>query len=374
MKKLTLCTLLITCALSGCSAVNTELETKEKLLVGSGNDQQLIEFYKANLKLEPIYKAKLVNLYLTQKDIKSAELYRNTYSESDLDQPEFILTNARLDYQKKNYAQALENLDLYLDEGGEEGQFHLLKGKILAQQKRFPAAIEQFEESRKQGASDREAGNNIAVVKMMQSDYLGATDTLYDLYLASPSDKKVRSNLIISSVNADRPDIALEVLRHTNSDEQARKQLAALMRSIKKNKRSESSMRQSTAKTSFNSMGAGASFVAPTTKVSRLATDNEFQQAKNSLDGSELDLNKLKPGVLPVYRVQVLATYTAIPSDFLNYLKTNYGTVYSYTHGLWKRYCIGEFNDLDEAKTFLSRLNIKGAFVVDYTKKRYVRL
>lgn len=150
MKKLTLCALLITCALSGCSAVNTELETKEKLLVGSGNDQQLIEFYKANLKLEPIYKAKLVNLYLTQKDIKSAELYRNTYSESDLEQPEFILTNARLDYQKKNYVQALENLDLYLDEGGEEGQFHLLKGKILAQQKRFPEAIEQFEESRKQ--------------------------------------------------------------------------------------------------------------------------------------------------------------------------------------------------------------------------------
>ncbi|MCG9782994.1 pilus assembly protein TadD [Vibrio brasiliensis] len=374
MKKIILSSLLLTVFLAGCTAVNTELQTKEKLLIGSGNDQQLIEFYKANLKLEPIYKAKLVDLYLSQKDIKSAELYRNTYTEDDLQEPEFILTNARLDYQKKNYSQALANLDLYLDEGGEMGQFHLLKGKILAQQKRFSQAIEQFEESRKQGASDREAGNNIAVVKMMQADYLGATDTLYDLYIASPSDKKVRSNLIISSVNAQRPDIALEVLRHTNSDEQARKQLAALMRSVKKNKRSSSSVSQPTAKTSVKSLGSGASFVAPTNKVSHLVSGGEFQQAKSSTDGSELDPNKLKPGVRPIYRVQVLATYTAIPSDFLNYLKTNYGTVYSYTHGLWKRYCIGEFDDLNEAKTFLASLDIKGAFVVDYTKKRYVRL
>lgn len=133
-------------------------------------------------------------------------------------------------------------------------------------------------------------------------------------------------------------------------------------------------MSQPTAKTEFKSLGSGASFVAPTNRVSHLVSGKELQQAKTSLDGSELDPNKLKPGVRPVYRVQVLATYTAIPSDFLNYLQTNYGTVYSYTHGLWKRYCIGEFDDLNEAKTFLASLDIKGAFVVDYTKKRYVRL
>ncbi len=115
-------------------------------------------------------------MYLDLKDIKSAELYRSTYSESDLDDPEFILTNARIYYQKKNFEYALEELKKYRDEGGAEYEYQLLTGKILAQQKRFTEAIEHFEESRKQGASDREAGNNIAVVKIMQSDYLGATD------------------------------------------------------------------------------------------------------------------------------------------------------------------------------------------------------
>ncbi|PTO83484.1 tetratricopeptide repeat protein [Vibrio splendidus] len=369
-------TVIMLVLISGCTTVNNQLDTKEQLLIGSGDSQKLIEFYKANIQSDSVYKVKLVNLYLDLKDIKSAELYRSTYSESDLDDPEFILTNARIYYQKKNFEYALEELKNYRDEGGAEYEYQLLTGKILAQQKRFTEAIEHFEESRKQGASDREAGNNIAVVKIMQSDYLGATDILYDLYLSNPNDQRVSSNLILSSVKSQRPDIALEVLKHSNSDEQAHKQLSALMRSISKSKgkkavtQSAIEMEQQLIGSQVNSGG----FVAPTSRVSKLDTTGEFQTSRHSVDGSVLDPRKLKPGAKPIYRVQVLATYTAIPSDFLNYLKTNYGSVYSYTHGLWKRYCIGDFNDLDEAKAFLNSIDIKGAFVVDYTKKRYVRL
>ncbi|MCW4440438.1 tetratricopeptide repeat protein [Vibrio splendidus] len=362
--------------ISGCTTVNNQLDTKEQLLIGSGDSQKLIEFYKANIQSDSVYKVKLVNLYLDLKDIKSAELYRSTYSESDLDDPGFILTNARIYYQKKNFEYALEELKNYRDEGGAEYEYQLLTGKILAQQKRFTEAIEHFEESRKQGASDREAGNNIAVVKIMQSDYLGATDILYDLYLLNPNDQRVSSNLILSSVKSQRPDIALEVLKHSNSDEQAHKQLSALMRSISKSK-GKKAVTQSTIEMEQQLIGSqvnSGGFVAPTSRVSKLDTTAEFQASRHSVDGSVLDPRKLKPGAKPIYRVQVLATYTAIPSDFLNYLKANYGSVYSYTHGLWKRYCIGDFNDLDEAKAFLNSIDIKGAFVVDYTKKRYVRL
>ncbi|PMG17748.1 pilus assembly protein TadD [Vibrio splendidus] len=369
-------TVIMLVLISGCTTVNNQLDTKEHLLIGSGDSQKLIEFYKANIQSDSVYKVKLVNLYLDLKDIKSAELYRSTYSESDLDDPEFILTNARIYYQKKNFEYALEELKNYRDEGGAEYEYQLLTGKILAQQKRFTEAIEHFEESRKQGASDREAGNNIAVVKIMQSDYLGATDILYDLYLSNPNDQRVSSNLILSSVKSQRPDIALEVLKHSNSDEQAHKQLSALMRSISKSK-GKKAVTQSTIEMEQQLIGSqvnSGGFVAPTSRVSKLDTTGEFQTSRHSVDGSVLDPRKLKPGAKPIYRVQVLATYTAIPSDFLNYLKTNYGSVYSYTHGLWKRYCIGDFNDLDEAKAFLNSIDIKGAFVVDYTKKRYVRL
>lgn len=368
-------TLLVTLCftLFGCTTIDSELATKEKLLIGSSNSQQLVEFYKANLKNDPSYKAKLVNLYLDQKDTKSAELYRNTYSQAELGEPAYIFTNARLNYQNKSYEQALSDLELYLDEGGEENQYYLLKGKIYAQQKQFQLAIEQFEESRKEGASDREAGNNIAVVHMMQGDYLSATDILYDLYIASPSDPKVRSNLIVSSVHSERPDIALEVLKQSNSDEQARAQLAALLDSLGKTKGKAKHVNQQQNPISAKNR-SNTSFVAPTQTVSHLVGSEERLRGKNSSDGSTLDPKKLKPGAEPIYRVQVLATYTVIPSDYLNYLKSNYGPVYSYTHGLWKRYCIGDFDNVTDAQAFLDSLDIKGAFVVDYTKKRYVQL
>ncbi|MGD8170571.1 tetratricopeptide repeat protein [Vibrio sp. TRT 21S02] len=363
---------------SGCTSVNTELATKERLLLGSGDDEKLVEFYKSNLQNEPDYRVKLVNLYLDMKDVKSAELYSNTYSDSELDEPEYILTVARLNYQKKRFDAAKKELEKYLDEGGEDYEYALLTGKILARQKRFDDAIKQFEESRKLGASDREARNNISVVKMMQFDYMGATDILYDLYLGDPNDTKVRSNLVVASVNAGRPDIALEVLKHNNSDEQARKQLNSLMKSVKKNEGRVQTMRlASTEKASPLASNKGhpkSKREQVLSKPNAFTKENGFQPGSHMLDGSVLDPRNLKPGTPSTYRIQVLATYSVIPSDYLNYLKSNFGPVYSYTHGLWKRYCIGSFTDLDQAKSFLDSLDIKGAFIVDYTKKRYVKL
>ncbi|MGD8110218.1 tetratricopeptide repeat protein [Vibrio sp. TRT 17S01] len=362
---------------SGCTSVNPELDTKEKLLLGSSDKQKLVEFYKSNLQNNPDYRVKLVNLYLDMNDVKSAELYKNTYSDNELDEPEYILTIARLNYQKKRFDVAKQELEKYLDEGGEEYEYALLTGKILARQKHFDEAIKQFEESRKLGASDREARNNISVVKMMQFDYVGATDILYDLYLGDPNDRKVSSNLVVASVNAGRPDIALEILKHNNSDEQARKQLNSLMKSVKKNEGREQTMRlASTEKASPQTLNNHSKnkkeYASPKDNV--LTKRNTLQLSSHTLDGSVLDPRNLKPNTPSTYRIQVLATYSVIPSDYLNYLKSNFGPVYSYTHGLWKRYCIGNFTDLDQAKSFLDSLDIKGAFIVDYTKKRYVRL
>ncbi|MGF1818109.1 pilus assembly protein TadD, partial [Vibrio splendidus] len=74
-------TVIMLVLISGCTTVNNQLDTKEQLLIGSGDSQKLIEFYKANIQSDSVYKVKLVNLYLDLKDIKSAELYRSTYSE-----------------------------------------------------------------------------------------------------------------------------------------------------------------------------------------------------------------------------------------------------------------------------------------------------
>ncbi|WP_241537766.1 tetratricopeptide repeat protein, partial [Vibrio vulnificus] len=358
-------------------SISSELQTKERLLLSSGENQQLVEFYKGNLAEVPSYKVKLVNLYLDMGDIKSAELYTNTYTAKDLDEPDYIYSLANLNYKKKRYDSALQESEKFLDEGGDEAAYHLLVGKIYAQRKEYETAIQHFEESRKSGASDREAGNNIAVVYLLQNRYVEATEILYDLYVAMPSDAKVRSNLIISSVQSNRPDIALEVLKHEKGEEEARKQLAALMKTVNKGKnKGKKAVQPQVAQINKDTTRATVVQTAQVTpKVPEEA--KKVEQAKpvdNVVPVSKLDVNNLKPKAPSLYRIQVLASYKAVPNDYLNFLKANYGTVYSYTHGLWKRYCIGEFTDIEEAKAFLNSLNIKGAFVVDYTKKRYVEL
>ncbi|MEH0388382.1 tetratricopeptide repeat protein [Vibrio mimicus] len=377
--------------LTACSSVSNELRTKEELLVNSGESQQLIEFYKANIKDVPEYKVKLVNAYLDAKDTKSAELYTNTYNSSDLNEPQYILSLARLNYEKGSFDKSSALLEQFRQEGGDNHEYHLMMGKIFAQQKKYSAAIEHFEESRKQGASDRDALNNIAVVHLIQGNDAEAMDILYRLYSETPQDEKIRSNLIVAAVNASRPDVALEVLKYNSTEEQARKQLAVLMKSSKpKNKGSETMLANKpaaqptpvvkptqpvrAAETSTPVVVQPKPVAVKTPAVAAPVMTTPITARATVTPSSKFDPNSLKPGAPSIYRIQVLATYQVIPSDYLNYLRTNYGKVYSYTHGLWKRYCIGEFNDLEEAKMFLESLDIKGAFVVDYTKKRYVEL
>lgn len=365
--------------LSGCSGMDDELATQESMLLKSGEQQPLIEFYKVNINRVPEYKYRLVNSYLDVGDIKSANLYINTFSEDETDEPEYILALARLHYEKGMLSSSEMEMRKYLDNGGEQYQYHLMMGKVYARKKQFQEAISHFEESRKHGASDRDALNNIAVVRMMEGKPVEAMDILYDLYSNNPNDEKISSNLIVASIIAQRPDIAFDVLRKVRPDKEAHKQLETLMKSVGKST------------LNLNELGMGNQGENPPRKTSKPSLnidkstpmnnnsnviEQEIGQRNAKLSNARRiePVRTLTPLKMPVYRVQVLATYKPIPPEFLDFLKDNYGKVYVYNHGLWKRYCVGQFNDLEQAKLFLNSLNIKGAFVVNYVQKKFIEL
>lgn len=371
--------LLMVLLLGGCASTNNELDTKEDLLLRANDKTQLVEFYKSNLKENDEYKIKLVNLYIDLKDTSSAELYLNTFSESEKDEPEIILADAKIAYLKRNYARSELLLETYLKEGGDKYQHHILMGQIKAQQRQFGLAIDYFEQSRKLGASDREAKNSIAVVHLMQGRYQEAMVSLYDLYLDQPNDEKVRSNLILASVNANRPDIALDALREKYPEEEARGQLKKLMKSVKKKPtplldRTYSTPQQPVA-VNHQMKAEDNALYKPHSQLQSAVVAVDRAGNHQSVAGKVVfNPDSLKPKTPSIYRIQVLATYKAISSEYLNYLRDNYGTVYAYSHNLWKRYCIGEFDSVEEAKAYLDRIQIKGAFVVDYTKNRHIEL
>lgn len=427
MRKIKLLCLVIL-VLAGCASTNKELDTKESILLSTDDKKQLVEFYKANLTEDDTYKVKLVTTYLDMKDIKSAELYARTFSEKDRKQPEYIYAQARIAYQKQQYKVAENYLNQYEAQGGDEYQYSLMMGKIKAEKHQYKEAVKYFELSRQQTIDDSEALNNIAVVKMMQKHYGDATKILYDLYIQDKSNTKVRANLIVASVHANRPDIALEALKERYSEEQAHEQLSLLMKSVERppERKAESknkiASKQSvpvenvpdTHKKEDKTMPAESSVIAkkqppkflqansdkaveedkPKKRHQAAVATPDTDGKKDSIHTVKEDAKKVekivkKPikksaGIKAVnkpvlkynstYRIQVLATYKAISDEYLSYLKKKYGTVYAYTNNLWKRYCIGEFSSIEEAKRFLAETNIRGAFVVDYTKHRHVKL
>lgn len=353
----------------GCSSVDKNIQMKEELLLDAGDSKQLVEFYKSNLLEHPEFKVKLVNVYLDIDDVKSAELYRNTYNEEDLKQPESVFSIARIYYKKNDLSDSKKMLTKYIDLNGSQSKYHLLLGKVLARERRYPQAIEQFQKSRTFGVSDRKANNNIAVVYMMQGNYLNATQVLLDLYSDDPDDEKIRSNLILAAVKSRRPDIALDALKRTNSDLQARKQLAVLMKSISSQKKNTQSSNKAASSNKTANKNPKGVYLVDKEKSSELLV-NDTSSTNTVKDKDELK----KPLTTKIYRIQVFASPNALSVEYLNYLKSNYGTVYSYSEGLWNRYCVGSFSDFVDAQTFLKLLDIEDAFVVNYSNRKYIKL
>ncbi|MDO6542902.1 tetratricopeptide repeat protein [Photobacterium sanguinicancri] len=358
--------------ISGCSTAleaDKELQTKENILISSNDKTQLVQFYKQNLKEDDSYKLKLVKVYLDLRDVKSAELYTNTFNDDDYESTEYFYTMARLNYLKQNYGQSFIFLSDYRDEGGDEAKYYHLNGKVLAEQKRYDEAISSFEKSRQSGMLDSEVLNDIGVVYIMKEDYQHAVEILYGLYVNNPADNKLRSNLILASIKAGRNDIALDALKYVYSESEARENLIKLSKKIKPK---DITIKQTSE--NFNSAKKNK-FLSSKDKVNKLkdksVSDNKISiiKSKDVFNSELIMMPKNRK-----FRIQVLATYKLITPEYLEYLKNNYGEVYSYTHELWNRYCIGEFESLDSAKNFMSSLNIKGAFVVDYTNKKHVKL
>ncbi|WP_337969408.1 pilus assembly protein TadD [Vibrio pectenicida] len=347
----------------GCATHNDDLEVKENLLLNSNDRNKVIEFYKENINLNSTYKVRLVNIYLDINDLDSAELYAKTYSSSELEKSEFIYSLARISYQKKKYNQAKQELDKYLKKKGDKCKYFILLGKINSASGGYQEAIENFEESRKLGALDKETDNNIAVVKMMQKDYLSAIDILYNLYLESPNDEKVKANLILSAAHQERTDIILEVLKGSHTDEASQQCMLDLIKLVSKDKSKNEASKQS-------NMTIPQSYKKPQDPLPISA----MPQSKQCIQDKVIYPKPSSSTIKKNYKIQVLATDDLISEDLLNYLKVNYGPVYLYNHGFWKRYCIGEFSNLRLAKAFLRDLQIKGAFIVDYKNKRYETL
>ncbi|MFV0447809.1 MAG: tetratricopeptide repeat protein [Vibrio sp.] len=338
---------------------NQELDITEKLLISSGDQQKLIEFYKLNINKNSEYKAKLVDLYLELDDLSSAQLYQNTYTSDELKKASYLLTQAKIAYKNKEYDLALMVLEKYKKQNGDMSEFYMLRGRIHAQMNLYSQAIDDFESGKKVGVSDREANNNIAFVKMMQKDFISARNILEKLYNDFPNDAKIESNYLLTLINLEQFDIAFAILKSKYSDQQAMQLLSALIQSINDNgsrKKINEDLNQCIS-TALESKDNSIDVLDDSIK--------KDEQKFNPIAMHAVDSNKKSIGI--VYRIQLMATTEKnnISAVQMRNWHNEYGDVYLFSSGIWHKYSVGNFNSFKKAKEFLHTINVKDAFIVN---------
>ncbi|WP_157508993.1 tetratricopeptide repeat protein [Ferrimonas futtsuensis] len=388
----TLSATLLAMSLVGCASqpVDDPLDTRETLLQAANNQPGLVAHYKANLQQKPEYKLALINVYLDQGDIRSAELYTSLLSEEERGQAPVKLALARIDCQQQNWHACEQKLEEYGQAGGNTVQYLLNLGRASAGQGRFDQAFAQFEEARRLGAEDLLVQNNQAVVRMMQKRYTDAMALLYPLYLSHPSDTGIQANLILASIQADRPEVALDVLRQQFDEQQAQRRLRALVGGMKPKQRNpvlwmkedapEAAMPQASqpqaAAQSKLGVTAGAEEQPDNAPQPQNIKKDKSQPAGDhpptppavaASSSSEVAQCVIEPTQDKSFCIQVTSWDRPLSARMRNDFAQRYGSLFEHQSGGRYRYCVSEFDTLSEAKAFLPQITESGAYVVTKT-------
>ncbi|BDY04299.1 hypothetical protein [Ferrimonas sp. YFM] len=386
----TLSATLLAMSLVGCASqpVDDPLDTRETLLQAANNQPGLVAHYKANLQQKPEYKLALINVYLDQGDIRSAELYTSLLSEQDRKQAQVKLALARIDCQKQNWQVCEQKLEEYRQAGGDTVQYLLNLGRASAGQGRFEQAFAQFEEARRLGAEDLLVQNNQAVVRMMQKRYTDAMALLYPLYLSHPSDGGIQANLILASIQADRPEVALDVLRQQFDEQQAQRRLQALVGGMKPKQKSQvlwmnedaqqvPQAREPESVVQPQSERVAETEVKPKSAPEPQNIDKDKSQPAGDLPPSppavaappaqQVAQCVIEPAQDKQFCIQVTSWDRPLSQRMRNDFAKRYGSLFERHVEDRYRYCVSEFDTLAEAKAFLPQISESGAYVVTKT-------
>lgn len=219
---------LMLAVLSGCSgglSNASEDDQKEYILTQLNDYQGLIEIYRKKLSLkdnaEDRYHLSL--LYNKIGDYNSSNIYLKPLTEGKGESKYSLLEVKNLiELGYENDARAI--LDQLISRDEANGELWNLSGILLAQQGRYTDALHSFEKARGLFYNEEIVINNIAMMEILQQDYVKARDHLLSLYVRKKYRSQTVYNLVYSLVkigdyNSARKIIASEKMITTNAEE-----------------------------------------------------------------------------------------------------------------------------------------------------------
>ncbi|MZI96018.1 tetratricopeptide repeat protein [Vibrio sp. CAIM 722] len=190
--------------LSGCTnkpSIEFSDQTNEKILQSSGNTQKLIEFYKKQLTKQERSdtRLKLVSTYESTGDFSSALFYLKPIlnQKQDLEvKVELLAGRAYLNLHQ--FSQA----EIFLSDANKrkpaDAEVMNLLGVLSCYQGKLSQAQIWFSKARASMGNDQTIKNNLALVFLLQGDYITARRLLESLVVNDELDnKKVTANLAV---------------------------------------------------------------------------------------------------------------------------------------------------------------------------------
>ncbi|MFP5595626.1 tetratricopeptide repeat protein [Kluyvera sp. 142486] len=190
--------------LSGCSgglSNASEDDQKEYILTQLNDYQGLIEIYRKKLSLQDNVDDRyhLSMLYNKIGDYNSSNIYLKPLVESNGD-TKYSLLQAKNLIELGNESDARDILDNLISKDEANGELWNLQGIMLAQQGRYSDAMRSFEKARGLFYNEEIVINNIAMMEILQQDYVNARDNLLSLYVRKKYRSQTVYNLVYSLV------------------------------------------------------------------------------------------------------------------------------------------------------------------------------
>lgn len=202
--------LLVGCASNDLSkeeyAESTTFDSRERMIVSSGNSKALIDFYKNELlenEREEV-RLRLVEAYVDTGDYDSAafhlediELTEQNVSEVAFLKAKVFLAQGKVDAAYARVQTALSTKEAYAEAEN-------LMGLILAEKMEYQRARDYFLLAKRHYYDDLIVTNNLAVLDLLEGNYAGVVSKLNPIYMKGEADLTIKSNLVLANVKLGR--------------------------------------------------------------------------------------------------------------------------------------------------------------------------
>ncbi|WP_392560892.1 hypothetical protein RHO12_06715 [Orbus sturtevantii] len=204
--------------ITGCQNDTTkrDLDEEQKIYINetTKNYGGLIELYKNRLKNSDTAdtRLKLAQAYYLSEDFSSAKRTLSPLVDQTKDDNMLVLYGNILSKTKSpNYNIANKYLDRALEINPKNGEAYNLKGIIEVKLGKHDAAEYSFKKSREMFYDENKVLNNLAMLAILDKDYLAAYDYLNVLYNKGYRNKTVLYNLVFALVKLDKVSVAKEL-------------------------------------------------------------------------------------------------------------------------------------------------------------------